>query len=69
MIKMKVNRPIGYRIADIGANGKEYNVKTDSSWDDQIKRTYDQNPNMTLKELSQITGLSVAKLKNILMEV
>ena len=67
MIKMKVNRPIGYRIADIGANGKEYNVKTDSSWDDQIKRTYDQNPNMTLKELSQITGLSVAKLKIILM--
>jgi hypothetical protein len=34
---------------------------------DEIRELYDQNLNMTLKELSQITGLSVAKLKTILM--
>ena len=34
---------------------------------DDIKRIYDQNPNMTLKEVSQITGLSITKLKTILM--
>lgn len=67
MIKIQVNRPVGYRIASIGPGGKEYNVKTDSAWDAEIKRQYDQNPNMTLKELSQITGLSIAKLKTILM--
>ena len=32
-----------------------------------IREIYDSNPNMTLKELSQITGFSVAKLKLILM--
>ncbi len=35
----------------------------------QICELYDQNPNMTLKELSQITGLTIAKLKTILMGV
>lgn len=34
---------------------------------EQIRDFYDQNLNMTLKELSQITGLSIAKLKTILM--
>lgn len=32
-----------------------------------IKEIYDSNPNMTLKELSKITGFSVEKLKLILM--
>jgi hypothetical protein len=36
---------------------------------EQIKNLYDQKLNMTLKELSQITGLSIAKLKTILMGV
>lgn len=36
---------------------------------EQIRDFYDQNLNMTLKELSQITGLSIAKLKTILMGV
>jgi hypothetical protein len=67
MIKIQVNRPIGYRTADIGPGGKEYNVKTDSAWDDHIREIYDQNPNLTLKELSQKTGLSINKLKTILM--
>jgi hypothetical protein len=66
MIKIQVNRPIGYRIVEIGP-GDRYNVRTDSAWDAEIKRRYDQNPNMTLKELSQETGLSIAKLKTILM--
>jgi hypothetical protein len=34
---------------------------------DQIRELYDQNLNMTLKELSQITGLTINKLKIILM--
>jgi hypothetical protein len=36
MLKIKVNKPVGYRITDIGAGGKEYNVKTDSAWDAEI---------------------------------
>jgi hypothetical protein len=66
MVKIQVNRPIGYRIVEMGP-GDRYNVRTDSAWDAEIKRQYDQNPNMTLKELSQKTGLSIAKLKTILM--
>ena len=31
-----------------------------------IKRIYDQNPNMTLKELSNLTGYAVPFLKFIL---
>ena len=34
----------------------------------QIKQLYDSNLNMTLKELSQITGLSISILKQILMK-
>ena len=66
MVKIQVNRPIGYRIAEIGP-GDRHNVRTDKAWDDYIKRAYDQNPNMTLNELSQKTGLSVNELKTILM--
>jgi len=36
---------------------------------EQIRDFYNQNLNMTLKELSQITGLTIAKLKTILMGV
>ncbi len=35
---------------------------------DDIKRIYDQNPNMTLRELSNLTGLAVPFLKKILLE-
>ena len=35
---------------------------------DDIKRIYDQNPNMTLRELSNLTGYAVPFLKKILME-
>ena len=34
----------------------------------EIQDIYDSRPNMTLRELSSITGLSVEKLKAILME-
>ena len=37
--------------------------------DKEIVEFYDSHPNMTLSELSQITGLSVAQLKRILMGV
>lgn len=33
----------------------------------EIIEMFDQNPNLTLAKLAQITGLSVAKLKRILM--
>lgn len=35
---------------------------------DDIKRIYDNNPNMTLKELSGLTGLAVPFLKKLLLE-
>lgn len=35
---------------------------------DDIKRIYDQNPNMTLRELSNLTGLAIPFLKKLLME-
>jgi hypothetical protein len=34
---------------------------------DEIISLYDSSPDMTLQQLSQITGLSVAKLKKLLM--
>jgi len=34
---------------------------------EDIKRIYDNNPNMTLKELSNLTGLAVPFLKKLLM--
>jgi hypothetical protein len=30
---IKTNRPIGFRVSDVGAGGKEYNVKTDKAYD------------------------------------
>jgi hypothetical protein len=35
---------------------------------DDIKRIYDQNPNMTLRELSNLTGFAIPYLKNLLLE-
>jgi hypothetical protein len=35
---------------------------------DDIKRIYDQNPNMTLRELSNLTGYAIPFLKKLLME-
>jgi hypothetical protein len=35
VVKIKTNKPIGTRVADIGPGGKEYNVKTDKEWDKQ----------------------------------
>lgn len=35
---------------------------------EDIKRIYDNNPNMTLKELSNLTGYAVPFLKKILLE-
>lgn len=35
---------------------------------EDIKRIYDNNPNMTLRELSNLTGLAVPFLKKILLE-
>jgi len=35
---------------------------------EDIKRIYDNNPSMTLRELSNLTGLAVPFLKSLLME-
>ena len=35
---------------------------------EDIKRIYDQNPNMTLRELSNLTGLAIPFLKKILLD-
>jgi hypothetical protein len=37
--------------------------------DEQINRIYDTNLNMTLAELSRITGKTIPELKRILMGV
>jgi predicted DNA-binding transcriptional regulator AlpA len=34
---------------------------------DDIKRMYDNNPMLTLKELSALTGMTVAALKRLLL--
>jgi hypothetical protein len=34
---------------------------------DDIKRIYDNNPNMTLKELSNLTGYAIPFLKKLLL--
>lgn len=35
---------------------------------DDIKKIYDNNPNMTLRELSNLTGYAIPFLKKILLE-
>ena len=35
---------------------------------EDIKRIYDNNPNMTLRELSNLTGYAIPFLKNLLLE-
>ena len=35
---------------------------------EDIKRIYDNNPNMTLKELSNLTGFAIPFLKKILLD-
>jgi hypothetical protein len=35
---------------------------------EEIKRIYDNNPNMTLKELSNLTGYAIPFLKKLLLE-
>ena len=42
-VVIKTNKPIGFRVADIGAGGKEYNVKTDKAYDNaQAKKKLPQ---------------------------
>lgn len=37
-VKVSTDKPIGFKVADIGPGKKEYNVKTDKVWDDQNKK-------------------------------
>lgn len=48
-VKVSTNKPIGFKVADIGPGKKEYNVKTDKVWDaEQKKKTQKE-------EVEQIT--------------
>ena len=35
-VKIKTNKPVEYKIADIGPGKKEYNVKTSKGWKEQV---------------------------------
>lgn len=37
-VKVSTDKPIGYKVSDIGPGKKEYNVKTDKAWDDEQKK-------------------------------
>ena len=37
-VKVSTDKPIGYRVSDVGPGKKEYNVKTDKAWDDAEKK-------------------------------
>jgi hypothetical protein len=37
-VKVSTDKPIGFKVADIGSGKKEYNVKTDKVWDDEQKK-------------------------------
>ena len=42
-VVIKTNKPIGFRVSDVGAGGKEYNVKTDKAYDNaQAKKKLPQ---------------------------
>lgn len=43
MAKISTDKPIGVRIADVGAGGKEKNVKTDKAWDEHPDRVHDDD--------------------------
>jgi len=45
-----------------------FNAKEKTMTHDEIRELYTRKLNMTLRELSQITGLSIPALKKILME-
>jgi hypothetical protein len=35
-VKIKTNKPVEYKIADIGPGKKEYNVKTSKGWKEEV---------------------------------
>ena len=47
----------------------EFNLIDKALTNDQIRELYDSHLNMTLKELSNLTGLSIQELKKIILTV
>ena len=45
----------------------EFNLIDKALTNDQIRELYDSHLNMTLKELSNLTGLSIQALKKIIL--
>ena len=54
-VKVSTNKPIGYRISDIGAGKKEHNVKTDKEWDKQQSKKGTNEESENIQELSKDT--------------
>jgi len=60
-VKVSTNKPIGFKVADIGPGQKEYNVKTDKVWDDQNKKNHQKEESEQIDELSKDTLGSYVK--------
>ena len=60
-VKVSTNKPIGFKVADIGPGKKEYNVKTDKVWDDQNKKNHQKEEAEQIDELSPRTLGSYVK--------
>ena len=60
-VKVSTNKPIGFKVADIGPGKKEYNVKTDKVWDDQNKKNHQKEESEQIDELSKDTLGSYVK--------
>jgi len=53
-VVIKTNKPIGVRVSDVGAGGKEYNVKTDKAYDDaQAKKKLPQGADFAAQRRKQ----------------
>jgi len=51
-----------------GLKMNEFNLIDKNLTNDQIRELYDSHLNMTLQELSNLTGLSINALKKIILE-
>lgn len=60
-VKVSTNKPIGFKVADIGPGQKEYNVKTDKVWDDQNEKNHQKEEAEQIDELSKDTLGSYVK--------
>lgn len=66
MARVSTDKPIGYRVADIGAGKKEYNVKTDREWDKQHASKDKKDEKMSEEQDTHpVTDPGLARLKTL----